>query len=82
MKAAGVFLTALVVLAVAQAAAAVLYVALLLGLLIGVFAYPRETFGLLAFCLVASLVERAPLAFLSLAALIVIRAIISDRKRS
>lgn len=72
MKAAGILVTAIIVLAAAQAAAAALYIALLSALVYGVFAYPRETFGLLGFCLLAGLVERHPLPCLSLVALMTV----------
>lgn len=61
MKVLGVFLTACVVLAVAQAAAVALVVMLGIVILYSAFVYPRETFGFFGFCIIAGLIERQPL---------------------
>jgi hypothetical protein len=65
----GILITACVVLAAAQAAAALL-ILLLIAIVWGVFVYPRETFGLLSFCLAASFIERAPFAFVGVVAIL------------
>lgn len=62
MKGAGFFLSALLALAVLQAAVKVVAALIILAIVWGVFAYPAQTFGLLAFCLVAGLIDRHPLA--------------------
>lgn len=72
MKLLGIFLTACVVLAAAQAAAAALAALLLCGIIYGLFACPRELFGLLALCIVAGVIERHPLPCLGLIVLVAV----------
>jgi hypothetical protein len=68
----GIFVTACVVLAAAQAIAAALAILLLIAFIYGIFAYPRETLGLLAFSVLAGMVEAHPLPCLGVAALAIV----------
>ncbi len=70
---------ALLVIAAAQAVAAALGVLLLLAIVYGVFVCPRETFGLLALCIVVGLFDRHPLACLGAAALVIVAGLIRQR---
>jgi hypothetical protein len=72
VKLLGIFITACVVLAAAQAVLSVLF---LTAIVYGIFVHPRETFALLAFCLLAALVECYPLPCIGLAALTAIAAV-------
>lgn len=72
MKLLGIFLTACVVLAAAQAVATALCVLLVAGLVYGLFAAPRETLGFLGLILVGGLFQANPLAFLAVVALLTI----------
>lgn len=79
MRALGTLLAACVVLAAAQAAALALSILLMLALVYGLFARPRETFGFVGLCIIAGLVERQPLACIGLVALITIANAIARR---
>jgi quinol-cytochrome oxidoreductase complex cytochrome b subunit len=72
MRLFGILITACVVLAAAQAIATALCILLLLAFIYGLFAAPRETFGLLGLLLAVGLIERHPLACLGLVALMAI----------
>jgi len=60
MRIIGMMLLAGIVLSVLQAAISVLVIIGLIGLLIGVFVRPTETFGLLAFGVFANLMQSHP----------------------
>lgn len=70
VKLLGIFVTACVVLAAAQAAAAVLALLLVCSLLYGLFAFPKELLGLIALCIIGGLIRVHPLPCLGLTALI------------
>ena len=70
MRIVGIFLTACVVLAAAQAVAVTLAFLLTITLIYGLFAYPRETFGLLGLGVLSGLIQQQPLACLSVLALL------------
>jgi quinol-cytochrome oxidoreductase complex cytochrome b subunit len=67
MKLIGYFLLACIVLAVAQAAAVVLALLVVLAIIYGVFTAPRELFGLLGLLLVAAAFQAHPFVCLSVA---------------
>ncbi|WP_375287068.1 hypothetical protein [Sphingomonas sp.] len=72
MRLLGIFITACVILAAAQATAAVLVLFVLIGLVYSLFTAPRETLGLLGLMVVAGLIQAQPLAFLGVLALLVV----------
>ena len=61
MKALGYLVGACIVLAIARAAAAALFLLIILAIVIGAISKPRETFGLLGFLLLANLFVAYPL---------------------
>lgn len=61
MKAIGYLIVACVLLAIIRALAVVLVLMLGLALLVGIITKPRETFGLLAFAMIAGLVQEHPI---------------------
>ena len=69
MKLIGWILLACLVIAAAQAVAAALATLSVIALVYGLYAHPRQTFGLLALLLFAGLAERQPYLLLGLAAL-------------
>lgn len=71
MKLLGIFLTACVVLAAAQAVATALCVLLIVGLVYGLFVAPRETLGFVGLILIAGAFQAYPLAFLVVSAILV-----------
>lgn len=75
-----IFLTACLVLAAAQAVAAVLCVLLVAGLVYGLFVAPRETFGLVGLCLIASLVQTQPFFSLAVIALTLLSGLLRRRE--
>lgn len=72
MKLLGIFLTACVVLATAQAAAVALAILLLCGLIYSLFIAPKETLGFIALFLVLGAFQAYPLAFLGVVAILAI----------
>ncbi|WP_288487118.1 hypothetical protein [uncultured Novosphingobium sp.] len=75
----GIFLTACVVLAAAQAVATALCVLLIVGLVYGLFVAPRETLGLVGLILIAGAFQAYPLAFLAVSAMLVAISMIRRR---
>ena len=61
MKFVGYFIGACIVLAIVRATAAALVLCIMLAIVIGAICKPRETFGLLAFLLIANLFAAYPL---------------------
>lgn len=78
MKVFGYLLGACVILAVFRAVAAALIIGLGLSIVIGVCVRPKETFGLLAFLLIAGLIQNHGLAFLAVVALVLIFGVIKQ----
>lgn len=78
MKVVGYLLGACVILAVVRAVAAALIIGLGLSIVIGVCVRPKETFGLLAFLLIAGLIQHHGLAFLAVVALVLIFGVIKQ----
>lgn len=72
MRLTGIFLVACVVLAAAQAMAAVLMVLLLIGFAFSLFVAPKETLGFVAILLVAGMWQASPIFFLALISLLVL----------
>lgn len=71
MRLFGIFLTACVVLAAAQAVAVALALLVSLALIYGLFTAPRETFGLIALLLIAAAFQVHPWVCLSVVGLVV-----------
>lgn len=69
MRLLGIFLTACVVLAAAQAAAVALAILLLCGLIYSLFTAPEETFGFIALLVVLGAFQTYPLAFIGVVVL-------------
>jgi len=72
MRLLGIFLTACMVLAAAQAVATALCILLVVALIFGLVAAPREILGLLGLTIVVGLLRCYPLACLGLIALMAI----------
>lgn len=72
MRLLGMFFTACVVLAAAQAVVTGLFILLLIGLAYCLFVAPRETLGFLGLMLIGGLFQAHPIAFLSVVALLAI----------
>ena len=81
MKQLGWIITGSVVLAVLQAALGVLLAIGMIMLLWGAYTKPRETFGLLGFLLLTSLLQRHPLACVSLFGLLLVAGAALERNR-
>lgn len=67
----GIFLTACVILAAAQAVATALCLLLIAGLVYGLLVAPRETLGFIGLILIAGAFQAHPLAFLAVSAMLV-----------
>ena len=74
MKAVYIVVVACFVIAAAQAVATALAMLLLVALIYGLFAHPRQTFGLVGLLTFAGLAERQPHLLLGLAALPIVSA--------
>ena len=81
MKIVGYLIVACVAMALLQAAAAALAIGLFIVVVVGACVRPRETFGLLAFVLVANLVETRPTVCLAIIGGLVLIASIGSRLR-
>ena len=79
MRLCGIFIIACVVLAAAQAIAAILLVVIMLGVAYCLFVHPRETIGLVALSGLIGLFSRQPLACLALAAVILLAGALRTR---
>lgn len=79
MRLIGVFLTACVVLAAAQAMAALLMVLLLIGFVFSLFVAPKETLGFIGILLVAGMWQAQPILFIVLISLLSLVRLIKSR---
>lgn len=77
MNALGYIVAACLLIAAAQAVAVTIVLGIYLAVIIGVFMRPRETFSLLAFLLLAYLLQTHPLPSLSVVALLAIATIVN-----
>lgn len=75
MRPLGYVIAFCVMCAVIKAVAMALVLGIVLALVIGACTRPRETFGLLAFLLIANLIEKQPLVLLATIALLAIASI-------
>lgn len=79
MQLIGVFLIACVVLAAAQAMAALLLVLLLIGFVFSLFVAPKETLGFIGILLVAGMWQAQPKLFIVLIGLLLAARILKGR---
>lgn len=75
----GIFITACIVLAAAQAAAVALGMLLLCGLIYGLFTAPKETLGFLGLLFIAGIFQAQPLAFLGVVVFMIFARMIRRR---
>jgi hypothetical protein len=82
VKIVGYFIGACILLAIARATAAAIILCIILAIVIGAICKPRETFGLLAFLLLANLFAAYPVGFLIVVGLIAAVAIIKSHENT
>ena len=79
MRLLGIFVTACVVLAAAQAVATALCLLMIAGLAYALFVAPRETLGFMGMVLIAGAFQAHPLVFLALTALATVAKLLHRR---